>query len=72
MQKKDQRDFGSSRMMSKDVKATYFDTLKMAGKVSIDPKNAILKRRCDPAIPRACSSNCLLRSCSEMVYPGRV
>ncbi len=30
------------------VKATYFDTLRMAGKATIDPKNAVLKRKCDP------------------------
>ncbi len=50
MQEKDQRLFGT-RVVSfdvEDVKATYFDTLRMAGKATIDPKNAVLKRKCDP------------------------
>ena len=50
MQEADQRMFGT-RIVSfdvEDVKATYFDTLRMAGKATIDPKNAILKRKCDP------------------------
>ena len=33
-----------------DVKATYFDTLWMAGIATIDPKNAVLKRKCDPEL----------------------
>jgi len=50
MQDEDQRLFGT-RVVSfdvEDVKATYFDTLRMAGKATIDPKNAVLKRKCDP------------------------
>ena len=50
MQEEDQRMFGT-RVVSfdvEDVKATYFDTLRMAGKAVIDPKNAVLKRKCDP------------------------
>ena len=33
-----------------DAKATYYDTLRMAGKVNIDPKYPVLRRRCDPKI----------------------
>ena len=50
MQDADQRMFGT-RIVSfdvEDVKATYFDTLRMARRATIDPKNAILKRKCDP------------------------
>ena len=52
MQENDQREFGT-RIVSfdaEDVKATYYNTLRMAGKVSIDLKNAVLKRRCDPEL----------------------
>jgi len=47
MQDADQRMFGT-RIVSfdvEDVKATYFDTLRMAGKATIDPKVAIQKRK---------------------------
>ena len=50
MQDADQRLFGT-RIVSfdvEDVKATYFDTLRMAGRATINPKNAVLKRKCDP------------------------
>ena len=52
MQDADQRMFGT-RIVSfdvEDVKTTYFDTLRMAGKATIDPKNAVLKRKCDPEL----------------------
>jgi len=38
---------GLSHLMSR-MSRTYLDTMRMAGKVSIDPKNAVLKRKCDP------------------------
>ena len=50
MQDADQRLFGT-RVVSfdvEDVKTTYFDTLRMAGRATINPKNAVLKRKCDP------------------------
>ena len=52
MQDADQRMFGT-RIVSfdvEDVKTTYFDTHRMAGKATIDPKNAVLKRKCDPEL----------------------
>ena len=32
------------------MKTTFYDTLRMAGKVRIDFKNPFLKRRCDPEV----------------------
>ena len=39
-----------------DAKATYYDTLRMAGKVNIDPKYPVLRRRCDPEIGNVATS----------------
>lgn len=49
MQEIDQRKFGT-QVVSLDVenvKTTFYDTLRMAGSISIDPKNAVLKWRYD-------------------------
>ena len=49
MQEMDQRDFGTQvvSLDVEDVKATYYDTLKMAGLVSIKPEDAVIHRKCD-------------------------
>ena len=52
MQERDQRDFGTQvvSLDVEDVKATYYDTLKMAGLVSIRSEDAVIHRKCDPEI----------------------
>ena len=52
MQDADQRMFGTGIVSFdvEDVKATYFDTLRMAGRATINPKDAVLKRKCDPEL----------------------
>ena len=52
MQEMDQRDFGTQvvSLDVEDVKATYYDTLKMAGLVSIKPDDTVIHRKCDPEI----------------------
>ena len=52
MQELDQKKFRTQvvSLDVEDVKTTYYDTLRMAGKLSIDPSNAILKHKCDPQV----------------------
>ena len=50
MQDQDQRDFGTQvvSLYVEDVKATYYDALRMAGLVSINLENVVIQRKCDP------------------------
>ena len=52
MQEQDQREFGIQVISFdvEDMKATYYDTLRMAGLVSIKPDDAVIHRKCDPEI----------------------
>ena len=52
MHKKDQERFVTQiiSLDVEDVKVSYYDTLRMAGKLRIDPKYPVIRRRCDQEI----------------------